>query len=224
MPSPGASEPSERRLPGTAADPLVPILRVEEGLGDPVALATWYEALSSALSVDVPHDLLGLWLYPSRGGSVLLGPEALGQDELSVPVPSPQLDETQLAFLEEVVREAGYPSVATVPVRFGRRDVGLMLVGDLQPARYDASAVVILRLVAHRLAPLFGRLARQWGAAGATSRQLERVAALLDVVGQAAGDAGTPNRFMAAMSRGLEPLLPHDQLELLLADSPPTRF
>jgi hypothetical protein len=224
MSLPGAPDPDETTLPETVADPLVPILRVEEGLGDPVALATWYEALSSALSVDVPHDLLALWLYPSRGGSVLLGPEALAQDDLSVPVPSPQLDETQLAFLEEVVRGAGYPSVATVPVRFGRRDVGLMLVGDLQPARYDATALVTLRLVAHRLAPLFGRLARQWGAEGATSRQLERIAALLDVVGHGAVDASTPNRFMAALSRGLEPLLPHDHLELLLADSPPTRF
>ncbi|MFL5493883.1 MAG: hypothetical protein ACJ8DC_05800 [Gemmatimonadales bacterium] len=202
----------------------MPILRVEEGLGDPVALATWHEALSSALSVDVPHDLLALWLYPSRGGSVLLGPEALAQDDLSVPVPSPQIDETQLAFLEEIVRDAGYRSVATVPIRFGRRDVGLMLVGDLQPSRYDATALVTLRLVTHRLAPLFGRLARQWDAAGATSRQLERIAALLDIVGQAAGDAATPDRFIVALSRGLERLLPHDHLELLLADSPATRF
>jgi hypothetical protein len=224
MPLPDAPEPSERALPETAADPLVPILRVEEGLGDPVALATWYEALSSALSVDVPHDLLALWLYPTRGGAVLLGPEALAADDLSVPVPAPQLDDTQLAFLEEVVRDAGYGSVVTVPVRFGRRDVGLMLVGDLQPARYDATTLITLRLVTHRLAPLFGRLARQWGAAGATSRQLERIAALLDVVGQAVGDAGTPNRFVVALSRGLEPLLPHDHLELFLADSPPTRF
>jgi hypothetical protein len=224
MPLPGAPEPNQRMLPETAADPLVPILRVEEGLGDPVALATWYEALSSALSVDVPHDLLALWLYPTRGGSVLLGPEALAKDDLSVPVPAPQLDPAQLAFLEEVVGDAGYRSVVTVPVRFGRRDVGLMLVADLQPSRYDDGALVTLRLVTHRLAPLFGRLARQWGAAGATSRQLERIAALLDVVGQAGGDAATPNRFMTALSLGLEPLLPHDHLELLLADGSATRF
>jgi hypothetical protein len=224
MPSPGAPEPDQRKLPDTAADPLVPILRVEEGLGDPVALATWYEALSSALSVDVPHDLLALWLYPTHGGAVLLGPEALAKDDLSVPVPAPQLDPAQLGFLEEVVRDAGYPSVVTVPVRFGRRDVGLMLVGDLKPARYDDTVLVTLRLVAQRLAPLFGRLARQWGTAGTTSRQLDRVAALLDVVGQASRDADTPNRFLAALSHGLEPLLPHDHLELLLADSPPGRF
>ena len=116
MPLPGAPEPNQRMLPETAADPLVPILRVEEGLGDPVALATWYEALSSALSVDVPHDLLALWLYPTRGGAVLLGPEALAKDDLSVPVPAPQLDPAQLAFLEEVVGDAGYRSVVTVPV------------------------------------------------------------------------------------------------------------
>jgi hypothetical protein len=224
MPLPGAPDPNQRALPETAADPLVPILRVEEGLGDPVALATWHEALSSALSVDVPHDLLALWLYPTRGGAVLLGPEALAEDDLSVPLPTPQLDAAQLSFLEEVVRDAGYRSVVTMPVRFGRRDVGLMLVADLQCSRYDDAALVTLRLVTHRLAPLFGRLARQWGSAGATSRQLERIAALLDVVGQASGDSGTPNRFMAALSRGLEPLLPHDHFELLLADSPATRL
>ncbi len=224
MPLPGSPEPNQRPLPETAADPLVPILRVEEGLGDPVALATWHEALSSALSVDVPHDLLALWLYPTRGGAVLLGPEALAADDLSVPLPTPQLDPTQLTFLEEVVRDAGYRSVVTVPVRFGRRDVGLLLVADLQCSRFDDTALVTLRLVTHRLAPLFGRLARQWGAAGATSRQLERIVALLDIVGQTSGEAGTPNRFMAALSRGLEPLLPHDHLELLLADAPQSRF
>lgn len=221
---PGSPEPNQPPLPETAADPLVPILRVEDGLGDPVALATWHEALSSALSVDVPHDLLALWLYPTRGGAVLLGPQALAADDLSVPLPTPQLDGTQLTFLEEVVRDAGYRSVVTVPIRFGRRDVGLMLVADLQSCRYGDAALVTLRLATHRLAPLFGRLARQWDVPGSTSRQLERIAALLDVVGQSNGDSGTPNRYVAALSRALEPLLPHDHLELLLADGPRGRF
>ena len=48
------------------------------------------------LSADVPHDLLGLWLYPSAGGAVLLGPEALAQDDLTVPLPSPQVQPEQL--------------------------------------------------------------------------------------------------------------------------------
>jgi len=117
-------------------EPLVPLLRAEQGLEDPDALATWHAALSNALSQDIPHDLLGLWLYPLHGGVVLLGPEALAQDELAVPLPSPQVDPGQVRLLEDIVRDAGYESVACVPVRAGRRDVGLMLAADLRPERY----------------------------------------------------------------------------------------
>ena len=70
--------------------PLVPILRIDQVLGDRVALATWHEVLSDTLSADLPHDLLGLWLYPREGGAVLLGPDALAQDDLVVPLPTPQ--------------------------------------------------------------------------------------------------------------------------------------
>ena len=92
--------------------PLVPILRIDQVLGDRVALATWHEALSDSLSADLPHDLLGLWLYPREGGAVLLGPEALAQDDLAVPLPSPQLQPSQLGLIEEIVRDAGYASTA----------------------------------------------------------------------------------------------------------------
>src|ERR687892_297343 len=81
-PTPG---PSESPLWSTGGEPLIPILRVEEGLGDSVALATWHEALSNTLGIDVPHDLLGLWLFPAHGKAVLLGPAALAADNLAVP-------------------------------------------------------------------------------------------------------------------------------------------
>jgi len=74
-----ASDPPEP-APTPRAEPLVPLLRAEQALSDPDALATWHAALSNALSPDLPHDLLGLWLFPSHGGAVLLGPEALAQD------------------------------------------------------------------------------------------------------------------------------------------------
>ena len=106
------------------AGPLVPILRLDQVLGDRVALATWHEALSDALGADLPHDLLGLWLFPREGGAVLLGPEALAQDDLAVPLPSPQLVPAQFGLIEGIVRDAGYPSVACVPVRFGPASVG----------------------------------------------------------------------------------------------------
>ena len=214
----GMSE-SEADLPGdafppTASEPLVPILRVGEGVGDVDALATWHQALSSALAADVPHDLLALWLFPTAGGSVLLGPEALAQDDLGVPVPAPQLQPQQLAILEEIVRDAGYPSTTSLPIRFGRRDVGLMLVASLAPGRYSGMELMVLRLAAQRLAPSLGRLARQWGG---TVQGSERIAALLDGVAQATAAGATPQAFAAALSHALERLVPHDRLELILS-------
>jgi hypothetical protein len=198
---------------------LVPILRVDQVLGDRVALATWHEALSDALGSDLPHDLLGLWLYPREGGSVLLGPEALAQDDLAVPLPAPQLQPAQVALLEEIVRDAGYASAACVPVRFGRRDVGLLLLADLRADCFGDTDLALLHLVAQRLAPTFARLARQWNAAqGSGAFQLERVAALLDTIAQVSSSAATPQRLAQALSHALEPLLPHDRFELLLGD------
>src|SRR5215217_2197927 len=155
--------PGEEPDPAPRGEPLVPLLRVEQGLGDPEALTTWYSALSNALSTDLPHDLLGLWLYPTHGGAVLIGPEALAQDDLAVPLPAPQVEQSQLALLEEIVRDAGYASAACVPIGSGRRDVGLLLAADLRPERYGEEQRLTLELVAQRLSPLMGRLARQWG-------------------------------------------------------------
>jgi hypothetical protein len=211
---------SSKSSPPSIAEPLVPLLRVDEGLGDPVALATWHEALSDALSVELPHDLLGLWLYPVEGGVVLLGPEALAQDDLAVPQPTPQLQPGQLAALEEVVRVAGYQSVICLPIRFGRRDVGLILAADLQPNRYRETARLQLQLVTQRLAPMLGKVARLWGTGHrSASYHLERVAALLDGVAQAHRETVTPQLFVSAVSRALEPLLPHDHLEVLVSDA-----
>ena len=209
--------------PAPRGEPLVPLLRAEQGLGDPDALATWQAALSNALSPDVPHDLLALWLYPSHGGAVLLGPEALAQDDLAVPLPSPQVELSQVMLLEDVVRDAGYGSVACVPVRSGRRDVGLLLVADLRPSRYDGAERMVLEVVAQRLAPVLGRMARQWSATAGATPQVARIAALVDAVALAGAHAGTPQLYVAELGRALEPLLPHDHLELLVADRDGTR-
>jgi hypothetical protein len=205
-------------FPSSVGEPLVPILRLDQGVGDADALATWHQALSNALAADVPHDLLGLWLYPQVGGAVLLGPEALAQDDLTVPLPSPQIQPNQLAILEEIVRDAGYASTASLPIRFGRRDVGLLLAASLAPGRYRGMDLMVLRLAAQRLAPSLGRLARQWdGADGAHGHGAERIATLLDGVAQASAAGTSPQRFAAALSHSLEALIPHDQLELILS-------
>ncbi|HET9041282.1 MAG TPA: hypothetical protein VFN40_13980, partial [Gemmatimonadales bacterium] len=61
--SPESTPPSgDRPDPPPRGEPMVPLLRAEQALGDPDALVTWYGALSNALSSDLPHDLLGLWL------------------------------------------------------------------------------------------------------------------------------------------------------------------
>ncbi|HMH57527.1 MAG TPA: hypothetical protein VK535_14810, partial [Gemmatimonadales bacterium] len=75
-------EPGDDPLSFNGSEPLVPILRVEEGKVDAVALATWHEVLSNTLAVEVPHDLMGLWLYPIQGGVVLVGPAGLAEDDL----------------------------------------------------------------------------------------------------------------------------------------------
>jgi len=211
--------PPEDDLPGdsfppAAGEPLVPILRLDDGGGDADALATWHQALSNALATDVPHDLLALWLYPARGGSVLLGPEALAQDDLKVPLPAPQLQPQQLAVLEQIVRTAGYASTVALPIRFGRRDVGMMLVASLGPDRYRGAELMVLRLAAQRLAPSLGRLARQWGGVAQGS---ERIASLLDAVAHATAAGVTPQAFATALGQALERLVPHDRLELILS-------
>jgi hypothetical protein len=207
----------------SSGEPLVPLLRAEEALEDPDALATWHAALSNALSSDLSHDLLGVWLYPWHGGVVLLGPEALAQDELAVPVPSPQVDPAQVELLEDIVRDAGYGSVACVPVRSGRRDVGLVLAADLQADRYGEAERLTLAVAAQRLAPMLGRLARQWGSPTHPAREAERLARLVDAVGAAGERGGSPQLYLSELGRALEPILPHDTIELLLADPDGTR-
>lgn len=212
-------EPGEDPLSSTGSEPLVPILRIDEGKVDAVALATWHEALSNTLAVEVPHDLMGLWLYPSQGGVVLVGPAALAEDDLVIPLPAPYLKPEQMAVLEEIIVDAGYPSATCLPIRFGKRDVGLMLVADLQPERYGPVERVVLQCVAQRVGPMLGRIARQWTpAAGPTSRQQERIAGLLETVVRANREGNTPQRFIAAISTGLAPLLPHEHIELLVQD------
>jgi hypothetical protein len=164
-------EPGDDSLASAGSEPLVPILRADDGKVDPVALATWHEALSNTVALEVPHDLMGLWLYPAQGGVVLLGPAELAADELVVPIPSPHLKPEQLSLVEDIVLDAGYGSATCLPIRFGKRDVALLLVADLKAERYGAVQRVLLQCVAQRVAPMLGRIARQWKIAeGSSSR------------------------------------------------------
>ena len=213
-------EPLDDPLSGALSEPLVPILRVDSGQVDQVALGTWYQALSSTLSVEVPHDLIALWLYPSQGGVALVGPEELAADDLPIPVPSPHLTSEQISQIEAIVIAAGYPSATCLPIRFGRRDVALLLVADLRAGCYGAAERVLLQCVGQRIAPMLGRIARQWvPRESSSSRQQERIAGLLQAVALANREVASPQRFLAAISRALTPLLPHDHIELLVPNA-----
>ena len=197
--------------------PLIPLLDPEDAVGDSVALATWYDALSNALGFDLPHDLLALWLYPTSGGSVLVGPEALAQDHLDVPLPSPLLSQDRLFALEEVIRRARYASVMTAPIRFGGRDVGLILLADLQSGRYTPDQAVMLQIVADGLSATFGRIARQWGAAPGTAAADEvRGDTLAEGIAVVLASAGTPKEFSESVFQLLTPYVPVDHGELLI--------
>ena len=98
--------------PGVSDDgPIVPLLRTEEAGNDLEGLRTWQEALSDAMALQgVPHNLFGLWVYPAGGEPVLIGPEALAQDQLVVPRAMPFIEPAQLRVLEEILRDARYGS------------------------------------------------------------------------------------------------------------------
>ena len=83
---------------------------------------------------------------------------------------------------------------------------------------------MLLEVVAQRLAPLLGRMARQWTATGGTAQQVARIAAVVDAVAHAGMHAGTPQLYLAELARALEPVLPHDHLELLIEDADGARM
>ena len=145
--------------------PLVPILRIDQVLGDRVALATWHEALSDTLSADLPHDLLGLWLYPAARGRRADRPRGAGAGRArgAAPVSASRAVAARRCS-RTCIRDAGYPSVACVPVRSGRRDVGLVLAADLRAERYgeDEPGLTLRAGGAAALAELLGRMARRW--------------------------------------------------------------
>ena len=186
-----------------------------EGAGDAEALATWHQALSNALTADVPHDLLALWLYPERAaGAVLLGPEALAQDDLSVPLPSPQLQPEQLAILEEIVRDAGY--------RVGglaSRSASAGGTSDSCCWRASRPAAIAAWISWCCVSPRSGSRLRSGGSRDSGAARGSRAgdgSPRCSTASRRRRAAGTtPQRFAPALSHALEPLIPHDRLELI---------
>jgi hypothetical protein len=211
----------------------VPLLRLDGAGWDVVALETWREALSSMLGTEVPHDLLGLWLYPPDDSAVLLGPAELAQDDLELPRPTPQLDDDQLRQVEQVVRHAGYGSAICVSIPHGGRAVGVMLVANLRHGEYGSPEAIFMRQAADELGPIMARIARQWvetkdESAGTSRPTRERspgraahareIHGLLDTLGAAMRDATTPRQLTQLLGAAVEHVLPHDAIELLIPD------
>lgn len=198
----------------------MPLLRPGEDPADPVVLATWHEALSSALAPSVPHELFALWLYPVTGGSVLLGPEALAADHLAVPEP-PLVTPQQLGLLAEIVRDAGYRSVSVAPIRYAGVDAGLMLFAAFAEQAHGPAERAAVEGAAAELGPAFVRLARRWRAEGPRRAELTAARSLeaLASVAEATSGASSPRDLARGVSAGLADVLPHERLEILVPGS-----
>jgi GAF domain-containing protein len=211
------------------------LLKVDEAGSDLSAIRTWREALADALAIQgIPQDLFALWIYPSGGEPVLIGPEALTQDHLVVPRAQPYVDPAQLGVLEEILRDAKYGSAAAAAIRHGTADVGLVLLGALESERYPATVRIALDRMLMAIAPMVGRVARRWTGVHETEegsdasgdrRTLEpavsdaqRLSEMVASLGQAATGAGTPRDFILALSFAIQQLLPHDAIEILVPD------
>lgn len=216
MSAPSVGSPF-REGPPAPEDPLVPLLVVEGGAPDPVALATWHLALTASTAVEVPHDLFGLWLYPVSGGAVLLGPDALAQDGVVVPLPDPYLLQDQLFQLEEVLRRAKYAAVIAVPVRQGPRDVGVMLLGSFTRGAFGPPQALALRRLGGGLTSTLASLGEVMAAVAphATLEPAMSLEALPTHLARAAAEAMNGPDLVRRVSGVLYALLPHDRLEIL---------
>ncbi len=219
-----------------ALDVRVPLLRLKGSTWDAVALETWLEALSGLLAPELPHDLMALWVYPPEGPAVLVGPSALAQDNLEVPMPAPHLGQDELYTMEQRIRTAGYASVVCMAVPHGDRDVGLLLLADLRQGSYGLPEAVLLRNVADSLGPTLARVARQGREPLAPAREdgspppperrrsepgrkLVELHELLAKLGLAESASRTPREFSEFVSQALQPMLPHDRIQILVPDA-----
>ncbi len=197
---------------------------------DPVALETWREALSSLVMNDVPHELMGLWLFTAENEVELLGPPELEADHLDVPRPDPQIDPRDLWRLEERVRNAGFKSTLAMAVPHGERDVGLILLASLNPDQYGDPEISFLRGVVAGLGPTLARVGQQWhddlDEGDGQDRQYRRrvepgrtlheLRDLLTEMADAFAADQSPARLGRGLSHALGGLVPHDRLEIIV--------
>lgn len=217
----------------------VPVLRLRGAMWDPVALDTWREALSSLVRPEVPHELMGLWLFAGSGEAILLGPRDLAADHLAVPLPDPQVDPPDLWRLEERVRDAGYGSSLAMAVPHGDRDVGLVLLATLEAAKYHDREVSFLRGIVAGLGPTMARVAQQWDHQPSAEHQgeeplyrrrdepgraLHELRDLLADLADTVAISKNPASLAAGLSHALTAVVPHDRIEIVVPHPPGNDF
>jgi len=186
-------------------------------------LGTWHEALRGAVGNLMPVDLLACWLYPSRGGSVLVGPQALAADDVVPPPAEPLLTQEGLFALEDRIASGGYGSVMAVPIRAEMQDVGVLVAASFADDAYALAAQRSLHRVAAQLATPFRRLAAQpWVIPNPAAEDRNGIVAgvtegLLEAI--ARGRDGS--ELVQLSSDALANQLPHDRLELLASAPAP---
>ncbi len=200
-----------------AADFIVPLPSPDEAVDDPQVLVAWYDALVNLVATEIPHDLLALWAYPPHSEPVLIGPEALAEDDVRIPLPSPRIARPPLDLLEEMVEDAGYASAVALPVRYGRFDVGLLLVASFPPFSDPALARARLNVVAHRLGSGVARIADPAGEVYCAANPAE----VLARIAGAGSSAAPPVQYARVLSAALNAVLPHDRLDLLVPGASP---
>ncbi len=203
------------------AGPLVPLLPLEGGAPDPVAITTWTQALGASTAVEVPHDLFSVWLFSDSGGIVLLGPEALARDRIDIPLPDPALRQDQLYGLEEVLRRARYSSAIAVPVRQDGRDVAVLLLGSFQRGAFGPAQATALHRLAAALEPTLSSLALMMPSV-TTHPAVEPAMSAEELPGhlaRASVESASGPDLVRRVSGVLYPLLPHDRVEILAVSS-----
>jgi GAF domain-containing protein len=209
----------------------VPVLRLQGAMWDPVALDTWREALSSLVRPEVPHELMGMWLFAGNGEAVLVGPADLAADHIAVPLPDPQVDPPDLWRLEGRVRDAGYGSALSMAVPHGERDVGLVLLATLESDRYHDREVSFLRGMVAGLGATMARVAQQWDHQPSAEhegekplyrrrdepgRALHELRDLMADLADTVAISKSPASLSAGLSHALTAAVPHDRLEIVV--------
>jgi hypothetical protein len=203
--------------PTPVFDEFVPILAWPGRRPSHAELATWHESLRASVGLLFPVDLLACWLYPSRGGAVLVGPPELLADHLEPPPAEPLVNQEGLFALEDRVASHGYRSVMAIPIRSEVQDVGLILAATLTPDAYSLASQRALYRVAATLATSCRRLAaQQWVVPNPARDEREGiVASVTEGLLEAIGRARDGDELVRLASDALANQLPHDRLELL---------